>query len=115
MASLVYCGVRIAQRTDDPFVRLASGAVAGWIGCQAVMNMGAVVGLLPITGITLPLVSFGGSSLLVTLSAIGMLLAFARAEPGAQEALAGRRRQAGAARVPAARSGGPRRRLPRVR
>ena len=101
--TLVYCGIRIAQRTADPFVRLASSAVALWIGCQALMNMGAVVGLLPITGITLPLVSFGGSSLLVTLAALGMLLAFARAEPGVQDAVATRRRQAGAAKVPVAR------------
>ncbi len=126
--TLVYCGVRIAQRTDDPFVRLASAAIACWIGCQALMNMGAVVGLLPITGITLPLVSYGGSSLLVTLAAIGMLLAFARAEPGAREADVARRRQAGAARrsaasVPAARTASsptgsssvPRRAVSRVR
>ncbi|CAA9307276.1 MAG: Cell division protein FtsW [uncultured Frankineae bacterium] len=86
-AVLVYSGVRIAQRATDPFVRLAASGVTGWIAAQAIINMGAVVGLLPITGIPLPLVSFGGSALLVTLAAIGMLLAFARQEPGAAEAL----------------------------
>ena len=89
-AVLLYSGIRIAQRATDPFVRLCSFAVTAWLGCQAVINMGAVVGLLPITGIPLPLVSFGGSALLVTLAAIGMLLAFARLEPGAAAALRAR-------------------------
>ena len=87
-AVLIYAGVRIAQNTDDMFVRLASAGVTAWLGCQAIINMGAVVGLLPITGIPLPLVSFGGSALLVTLVGIGMLLSFARLEPGAAAALA---------------------------
>jgi cell division protein FtsW len=87
-AVLISAGIRIAQNTDDPFVRLAASGVTAWLGCQAIINMGAVVGLLPITGIPLPLVSFGGSALLVTLVAIGMLLSFARLEPGAAAALA---------------------------
>lgn len=87
-AVLIYSGIRIAQRTDDMFVRLAAAGITAWLGCQAIINMGAVVGLLPITGIPLPLVSFGGSALLVTLAAIGMLLSFARLEPGAAAALA---------------------------
>ena len=86
-AVLLYTGVRIAQRTTDPFVRLAASAVTAWLAVQAIINMGAVVGLLPITGIPLPLVSFGGSAMLPTLVSIGMLLAFARAEPGAVAAL----------------------------
>jgi cell division protein FtsW len=57
---------------------------------QAVVNIGAVIGVLPITGVPLPLVSAGLSSLLVTLVALGMLMAFARMEPGAREALAAR-------------------------
>lgn len=84
---LIYSGVRIAQRSRDLFVRLAASAVTAWLACQAVINMGAVVGLLPITGIPLPLVSFGGSAMLATLVAVGMLLSFARAEPGAAAAL----------------------------
>ncbi len=59
---------------------------------QAVVNIGAVIGVLPITGIPLPLVSYGGSALLPTMLAIGMLLSFARNEPGAPQALAARRR-----------------------
>lgn len=90
-ACLIYSGVRIAQRAADPFVRLASSGITAWLGAQAVINIGAVVGLLPITGLPLPLVSYGGSALLVTLIAIGMLLSFARVEPGARQALAARR------------------------
>ena len=90
-AVLIYTGVRIAQRSVDPFVRLVSFAVTAWFACQAVINMGAVVGLLPITGIPLPLVSFGGSAMLPTLVSVGMLLSFARAEPGAPAALRARR------------------------
>jgi cell division protein FtsW len=90
-ATLVYAGVRIAQRATDPFVRLAASGVTAWIGCQAVINIGAVVGMLPITGLPLPLVSYGGSALLITLLGLGMLLSFARVEPGAPQALAARR------------------------
>ncbi|GAC1440404.1 MAG: putative lipid II flippase FtsW [Mycobacteriales bacterium] len=89
--TLTYAGVRIAKRSPDPFSRLAATGVTAWLAAQSLINMGAVVGLLPITGIPLPLISFGGSALIPTLVAIGMLLSFARAEPGAPQALAGRR------------------------
>ncbi|MBP2702346.1 putative lipid II flippase FtsW [Microbispora sp. RL4-1S] len=87
---LGYAGLRIAARTADPFVRLTAAAAAAWISGQAIVNIGAVIGLFPITGIPLPLVSYGGSALLPTLAAVGMLLSFARREPGAAEALAAR-------------------------
>ncbi len=90
-ATLIYAGVRTARRTADPFARLAASGVTAWLAAQAVINMGAVVGLLPITGIPLPLVSFGGSALIPTMAAIGMLVSFARIEPGATAALAARR------------------------
>ena len=89
--TLVYAGVRIAKRSTDPFARLAAAGITAWLASQAVINMGAVVGLLPITGIPLPLVSFGGSALIPTLVAIGMLASFARVEPGARAAMAARR------------------------
>ncbi len=88
---LVFAGVRISLRTSDPFVRLAAAAATAWIGAQALVNIGAVLGLLPIAGLPLPLVSYGGAALLITLVALGMLLSFARTEPGAEEALAARR------------------------
>ena len=89
-ALLGYVGLRIAQRSTDPFSRYAAVAVTVWLLTQAIINMGAVVGLVPITGIPLPLVSFGGTSLVPTLFALGMLASFARREPGAAEALAAR-------------------------
>jgi len=88
---LAYAGVRIALRTTDPFVRLAASGATAWIATQALVNIGAVLGLLPIAGLPLPLVSYGGAALLITLVAIGMLMSFARSEPGAAEALAARR------------------------
>jgi cell division protein FtsW len=72
----------------DTFVRLAAAGATAWIVGQAVVNIGAVLGLLPITGVPLPLVSYGLSSLLVTMVALGMLMSFARQEPGAAQALA---------------------------
>ncbi len=88
--ALGYAGIRIARRSRDPFCRLAAGAVTCWLLAQAFVNIGAVVGLLPITGIPLPLVSYGGSALVPTMFAIGMLASFAKMEPGAAAALAAR-------------------------
>ncbi|MFG6193833.1 putative lipid II flippase FtsW [Nonomuraea sp. JJY05] len=87
---LGYAGLRVAVRVNDAFTRLAAAAMVAWIVGQATVNMGAVLGVLPITGIPLPLVSYGGSSLLPTLAALGMLLSFAKREPGAREALKAR-------------------------
>ena len=87
---LAFAGLRIARRVPDLFSRLGATAITAWIVVQAVVNIGAVIGILPITGVPLPLVSAGLSSLLVTLVALGMLMSFARLEPGAREALAAR-------------------------
>ena len=84
---LAYTGFRIARRSQDPFRRLAATAITTWLVCQAVINIGGVVGLLPITGLPLPFISAGGSALVVTLAAIGILASFARAEPDAARAL----------------------------
>jgi cell division protein FtsW len=93
-AALGYAGIRVAGRTEDPFVRFAAGGVTTWITAQAVINIGAVLGLLPIAGVPLPLFSYGGSALLPTMFAIGLLISFARNEPGARAALAMRGRSA---------------------
>jgi cell division protein FtsW len=90
-AALGYAGIRVAGRTEDPFVRYAAGGVTTWITAQAVVNIGAVLGLLPIAGVPLPLFSYGGSALLPTMFAVGLLIAFAREEPAAKAALAVRR------------------------
>jgi cell division protein FtsW len=89
-AALALVCYRIVLRTDDFFVRLATGGVMAWIVVQAIVNIGAVIGLLPVIGVPLPLVSSGGSSLVTTMMALGMLLSFARNEPGCAEALAAR-------------------------
>jgi cell division protein FtsW len=88
--ALAYAGLRVARRAEDTFTRLAATAITAWIVLQAIVNMGAVIGVLPITGVPLPLVSEGLSSVLVTMVALGMLMSFARREPGAREALAAR-------------------------
>jgi cell division protein FtsW len=83
-----YAGLRIARRAADTFSRLAAGAITVWLVAQALVNIGAVLGLLPISGVPLPLISAGVSSLLASLAALGMLMALARTEPGAARALA---------------------------
>ncbi|BCM66292.1 MULTISPECIES: putative lipid II flippase FtsW [Streptomyces] len=98
-AALGYAGIRVAGRTEDPFVRYAAGGVTTWITAQAVINIGAVLGLLPIAGVPLPLFSYGGSALLPTMFAIGLLIAFARDEPAARAALAMRQPRFGRKRA----------------
>src|SRR4029450_13719386 len=63
---LIVAGVRIAIQAHETFDRLLAAGVIAWIGVQAIVNLGAVTGLLPITGVPLPLVSFGGAALGVT-------------------------------------------------
>ncbi len=97
---LAVAGVRIATRTTDPFARYAAAGITIWIVAQAMINIAMVLGMLPVIGIPLPLLSYGGSSLLVTLVAAGVLLSCATTEPGARRALeAGRARRARRAAV----------------
>jgi cell division protein FtsW len=72
-------GLRTARYAPDPFGRLLASGLTGWLLLQATINIGSVVGLLPVTGVTLPLVSFGGSSLVFTLFGLGLLLSISRA------------------------------------
>jgi cell division protein FtsW len=83
---LAWAGFRIARRSADRFVQLACVAITVWLIGQATLNMGYVVGLLPVTGVTLPLISAGGTSLVLTLFIVGLLARFARSEPAAVEA-----------------------------
>ncbi len=98
--ALIAGALRIALATDDLFVRFASGGIVVWIGVQMIINIGGVLSVLPITGVPLPLVSYGGSALLATMFAIGMLLSFARNLPGAQRALSERRASRRSPRMP---------------
>lgn len=86
--ALAMTGVRIARRTQDPYARLVAAGCTAWLVGQAVINIATVVGVLPITGIPLPFISYGGTSLVLTMAAAGMLAACARTEPGAQRILA---------------------------
>jgi cell division protein FtsW len=81
-----FAGLRVVRRSADPFVRLAAGATTIWLCGQAVINIGYVTGLLPVTGIPLPLISAGGTSLIITCFVLGMLVSFARHESGAVSA-----------------------------
>lgn len=73
-----YAGFRIATGSKDPFGRLVAGGLTAMIVMQAVLNMAAVTQMMPVTGIPLPLVSYGGSSLTFTLACIGMILSVSR-------------------------------------
>lgn len=103
--TLAYAGIRIALRTKDRFVTYAAAGITIWLLGQAMVNIGMVLGLLPVIGIPLPLVSYGGSALLPTLISLGLLLAFAKTEPGARPALRAKRRQGWRARLFATGSG----------
>lgn len=84
---IAFAGLRVAQRTTDPFARYMAAGITVWITTQMTINVGMVLALLPVIGIPLPLVSYGGSGLVPSLVALGLLVSFARHEPGAQAAL----------------------------
>jgi len=70
---IILQGLKIARRCNDPFGSLLAIGISVMIGIQAFVNLGAVTGILPITGVTLPFVSFGGSSLTLLMLAMGVL------------------------------------------
>ncbi|UXA11371.1 putative lipid II flippase FtsW [Mycobacterium sp. SMC-8] len=82
-----YTGMRIARRSADPFLRLLTATATLWILSQVFINVGYVVGLLPVTGLQLPLISAGGTSTATTLLMIGIMANAARHEPEAVAAL----------------------------
>nr|WP_245906608.1 putative lipid II flippase FtsW [Mycolicibacterium palauense] len=84
---LAYTGMRIARRSADPFLRLLTATTTMWIIGQVFINVGYVVGLLPVTGLQLPLISAGGTSTATTLLMIGVIANAARHEPEAVAAL----------------------------
>ncbi len=86
-ALLTWVGLRIARRNQDPFLRLVAATITTLIATQAIINMGYVVGLLPVTGIQLPLLSAGGNSIILVLFMFGLLASAARHEPEAIAAL----------------------------
>jgi cell division protein FtsW len=78
--AIAIIGLRIARGTNEAFIQIASLGIVTWIVVQALVNIGAVLGILPITGVPLPMVSYGGSSLIPSLAAMGILMAFAKHE-----------------------------------
>ena len=91
--TIAYAGIRVAMQTDQVFVRYATAGVVIWLMAHVVINIGMVLALLPVIGIPLPLVSYGGSSLVPELVALGLVIGFARAEPSAAGALRQRRQE----------------------
>ncbi|MQA07080.1 MAG: putative lipid II flippase FtsW [Pseudonocardiaceae bacterium] len=85
--ALAVVGIRIAMRNIDPWIRVVAGTLTAWLVLQAAINIGYVVGLLPVTGIPLPLISYGGSSVVVTMLVFGILANCARNEPESVSAL----------------------------
>lgn len=73
LAAFILRMVRIAQRAPDPFGRFAAIGIAGWVFFQSLFNIGSMIGIMPMTGLPLPFVSYGGSSMAVLLGAMGVL------------------------------------------
>jgi cell division protein FtsW len=73
IAALIYAVFRIALRAEDPFSRYACAGIGCWIGIQAILNIGTAISVLPVVGVTLPLLSYGGSALLTTILALGFV------------------------------------------
>jgi len=105
---LAYSGIKVALAAPDTFGALLAAGITAWLCIQAFINIGVVVVLIPVTGITLPFISAGGSSLLISLAAVGILLSISRAtvERGTwNDASADRGRRHGRAHLPSPRRG----------
>jgi cell division protein FtsW len=104
--TLAYAGLRLALTCKDPFGKRLAAGITALITGQAAINLAAVLGLAPLTGIPLPFVSYGGSSLVVALLSVGILLNIARGHGRAEEApVSDRGRGHGGTRRPVARGG----------
>jgi cell division protein FtsW len=86
-AALIYSILRVAIKTKDDFSRYATAGIACWFIAQVVINIGSVTSVIPVIGVTLPFISYGGSSLLANLIAIGFVLGVARRTPEISEGI----------------------------
>ncbi len=77
---LILTGISVARNSENNFEKLLATGMIGWIASQTVVNLGAIVGILPLTGVPLPLVSYGGSSLVVAMGSIGVILSVRRSQ-----------------------------------
>lgn len=89
--TIAYAGIRVAVQAENLFVRYATAGIVIWLLAHMIINVGMVLALLPVIGIPLPLVSYGGSSLVPELVALGLIIGFARSEPDAAGELRRRR------------------------
>lgn len=92
--TLGFIGLRIALRSDHPFTRILAAGLSAWFVIQATINILVVLNVLPVLGIPLPFISYGGSALVANLIGVGMLLSCARNEPEARKALAAKKKTA---------------------
>jgi cell division protein FtsW len=105
---LAYSGIRVALAAPDTFGALLAAGITAWLCIQAFINIGVVVALIPVTGITLPFISAGGSSLTISLAAVGILLSISRETVSRgtwNDAAADRRGRDGRAYLPGTRRG----------
>ena len=86
-ASLIYAIIRVALKTKDDFSRYVCAAIACWFIAQVAVNIGSATSLIPVIGVTLPFISYGGSSLLANLLAVGYVLGVARRTPEIAEGI----------------------------
>ncbi len=81
LGTLIYCSLRIAMRSSDSFTRFACAGIASWVAIQTILNIGSAVSLLPVVGVTLPLLSYGGSALIATYLGIAFIASSALRDP----------------------------------
>ncbi len=91
-AALIYGIFRTAMQSRELFSRYACAGVGGWLMMQVIINIGSVVGVLPVVGVTLPFISYGGSSLIANFLGVGYVLNVARRDPRLRSAINARKR-----------------------
>jgi cell division protein FtsW len=82
LVTLIMLGLQVAARSPDRFSQLIAVGISTWLATETIVNVGAVIGVLPITGIPLPFISFGGTSLVIDMAAVGVLVGIARRSAG---------------------------------
>lgn len=101
LVALVLLGLRVATHAPDRFSQLSAVGISAWLATEAIVNVGAVTGILPVTGIPLPFISFGGTSLVIDMAAVGVLVGIARrsaARPSLRVVVPGREPRSAPAR-----------------
>jgi cell division protein FtsW (lipid II flippase) len=82
IAAIFFRGLKIARESRDSFGRLVTIGVVSWLAVQSFLNIGAMIGLMPLTGVPLPLVSYGGTAMVMNLCSIGIVLSVSRGRAG---------------------------------